>query len=170
MSGICCTTLVLTNEIVVTKNIQQVVQFPVTAPIEITSINQGIPGPPGPAGPSGQILAGVTCESATAVGDVVIMSSGVAIRAICTSYEAGSFAAVIISKESSTSCTLQFSDLTPAIYSGLIENQTYYLSDSVLGGITPSLPDNSGDIDIIVGQAFSNTRLIIRKQILSARI
>lgn len=120
-----------------------------------------------PQDSSNAIIPNVPCDPSVFVGAVVRMDSfGTAINALADNENNGNAIGVVISKSSSTVCTIRFLGVTDgAIFVGLDVTKEYYLSDITPGQITTVAPTASGSIILRVGQPFSSTRLLVNKGI-----
>ena len=109
------------------------------------------------------ILTDVPCDPSVAVGDVVRMSSGVAVQALADSFANSNSIGIIESKASTTLCNIRVLGTTGEIFTGLDETMEYYLSDTVPGAMTTTPPTATGSIYLKIGQPFSSTRLLVLK-------
>ena len=110
------------------------------------------------------ILNNVTCDSTVYVNSAVRLdSSGTAFNALADVYANSNVVGIVISKASSTLCTIQVTGVTPANFSGLDPAEEYFLSAATAGALTTTPPAASGNIVLRVGQPFSATRMLMNK-------
>lgn len=110
------------------------------------------------------VLADVDCEASVYVGSAVIMnSSGVAVNALADGIPNSNVIGIVQSKSSAIKCDIRVSGVTPEIFSGLVVESEYYLSDTINGGIVVTPTTTSGHIRLKLGQPFSSTRLMVMK-------
>lgn len=104
-------------------------------------------------------VSGMTCLSGDAVNDFVYVSAASTV-AKADADDAAKIPAVgmIVSKQSSTSCTVRVSGLATGL-SGLTAGAVYYLSAATAGAITATPP--SAPAAVPVGVAVSTTALLI---------
>lgn len=104
-------------------------------------------------------VSGMTCLSGDAVNDFVYISSASTV-AKADADDAAKIPAVgmIVSKQSSTSCTVRVSGLATGL-TGLTAGAVYYLSAATAGAITATPP--SAPAAVPVGVAVSTTALLI---------
>ena len=57
-------------------------------------------------------------------------------------------------KLSTVKCDVRVTGITPESYTGLDVTKTYYLSDTVPGGIQISIPSTTGHVRLKLGQPF----------------
>lgn len=115
----------------------------------------------GSSGTDSNLISGVTCDSGVAVGDVVRMSSGTAVKAQADTFANSKFVGTVSAKASSTECTVRVGGISDTDFSGLTESSEYYLSADIAGEVVEGPPDSG--FAVRVGIAFSATRMIISK-------
>lgn len=108
------------------------------------------------------IITDVTCDSSVAVGDVVRMSGGVAVRAIATTTNNSKAIGICVSKSDATTCNIQVTGFTSAVFVGLSESENYYLSSTTPGAITTSPPTGASQVVLHIGRAYTSTQLIVQ--------
>lgn len=105
----------------------------------------------------------VDCDSGIVVGDwVKIDGNGVAQKAQADSVSNAQLAGVVQNKSSSTKCDIVHAGPTDSIFSSLDETKTYFLSNSVAGGMTLTVPTASGSVVLKVGVPLNQTQLIVQ--------
>lgn len=118
-----------------------------------------------PAESSGIILKNVACENDVYIGAAVrMLPTGVARNAIATSFEESNFIGIVFAKPTSTTCSIRVTGVTDAIFTGLDVTKEYFLSDTVAGLITTTVPNSANRIRLIVGQPFSETQFLVNKR------
>jgi len=114
--------------------------------------------------PDSSILRDISCDPSVYVGAFVIIdSSEVARNAIADSYNNSNVVGLVESKESSTKCTVRVSGISSAIYTGLDPSLDYFLSDSVAGQLSSTVPTTSGHIKLKLGQSFGTNKFLFLK-------
>ena len=109
------------------------------------------------------VLYNVPCDPTVYVKAAVKMIGGTAFNALADSLANSNVIGVVESKPSSTLCNIRVLGVSPGIFSGLDETKEYFLSDTVDGEITTTVPTASGHIILRVGQPFSGTKLLVLK-------
>lgn len=111
-------------------------------------------------------IENVPCLASVYVGAAVIMDgTGTANNALADSLANSNVIGIVESKSSTTVCTIRVIGVTSAIFSGLDVTKEYYLSDSVAGGISTTIPTASGHVVLRIGQPFSDEEfLVVRGQ------
>ena len=113
---------------------------------------------------AGTVLLNVPCESNVAVGDAVrMLATGIARRAIADSVTNSNVLGIAIKKVTATICNVRVAGITEEIYTGLDVTAEYFLSESVDGGITTTPPTGAGEINLTIGQPFSDKRLFVAR-------
>ena len=109
-------------------------------------------------------LDNIPCDSSVAVGDFVrIDSFSVAQRALADTFDNSNLIGVVEEKLNSTSCNIRFLGASIDVFVGLDPTKEYYLSDTLPGKITTTVPTASGHVIIKVGQPITPTQLLILK-------
>ena len=110
------------------------------------------------------VLTDVPCEAAAQVSDFVRMNSvGTAVRAIADDFDNSNIIGVIESKSGSNLCNIRVSGVTDDLFTGLDVTKEYFLSDTVPGTITTTVPTTTGHVRLKVGQPFSATSFFVNK-------
>jgi len=114
---------------------------------------------------SNVILVDVPCDSSVYVKSAVRMeSTGIAYNALADSIANSNVIGIVISKSSVTTCTIRVTGITDGVFTGLDVTQEYYLSHSVAGEITTTVPPSgSGYIRLKLGQPYSDTQFLVMK-------
>lgn len=114
--------------------------------------------------PDSSLLKDVACLSSVYVGAfVIINSSEIAENALADQYSNSNVIGLVESKSSATICDIRVSGISSAIFSSLDTSLDYYLSDSVPGGLSATVPTTSGHIKLKLGQAFGTTKFLFSK-------
>lgn len=122
----------------------------VTAELETTLVNA--------------VLENVTCLSSVYVGAAVRMNaSGVALNAIADGLANSNVIGIVESKSDATTCTIRVAGVTLDLFVGLDVSKEYFLSDTVAGDITTTVPTTTGHVKIKVGQPFSDETFLYQK-------
>lgn len=112
----------------------------------------------------GLVLKDVPCDSTVYVKAAVRMNgSGVAFNALADSKANSNVIGIVQAKSSSTLCDIRVTGVTPSIFTGLDETKEYFLSATVDGEITTTVPTGTGEVVLILGQPFSATRFMVNK-------
>ena len=110
------------------------------------------------------VLSDVPCNASVFVGAAVRMTSGgTAVNAIGDSVSNANVIGIVESKSSSTVCNIRVLGVSGSIYSGLDVTKEYYLSDSIEGLVTNTIPTASGSVMLKLGQPFSATEFLMVK-------
>jgi hypothetical protein len=110
------------------------------------------------------VLLNVDCEASVYIGAaVVVNASGVARNALADSTANSNVLGIVQAKASSVLCDIRVLGVSSAVYSSLDVTKEYYLSDSVAGEITTTVPTASGSVKIKLGQPFSSTEFLMSK-------
>ena len=110
------------------------------------------------------LLSNVPCATAVYVGAAVRMDgTGTAQNAIATSAANSNIIGIVESKSSSTVCSIRVLGVSEGLFTGLDVTKEYYLSDTVAGDITTTVPTASGSIILKVGQPYSATDFLVLK-------
>ena len=113
---------------------------------------------------SGLILENVPCDSTVYVGAAVYLNgAGIAHNGLADDEATSNIIGIVISKASSLLCTIRVLGVTPAIFAGLDVTKEYFLSDTVAGEITTTVPTNSGHVVLKLGQPFSTDKFVVIK-------
>lgn len=115
------------------------------------------------------VLENVECEASVFIGAVVRMDSGIAKNALANNKANSNVIGVVQNKISSTRCDIRVTGITPEIFSGLDDTKEYFLSDTVAGVITTSIPTASGTVVVKIGQPFTDKMFLVLKQIMAVR-
>lgn len=119
---------------------------------------------PNNIGGANVVLTNVDCEASVYVGAAVIMqSSGVAKNAIADSLANSNVIGIVESKASSVLCNIRVLGTTASIFAGLDVTKEYFLSDTVAGALTTTIPTTSGHVMLKLGQPFSATEFMVLK-------
>lgn len=114
--------------------------------------------------PDSSILKNVDCLTDVYVGSFVyINSSEIAVNALANAYSTSNVIGLVERKDGDNKCDIRISGVSSAIFSGLDSSEDYYLSDSVAGGISSTVPVTSGHIKIKLGQSFGETKFLFSK-------
>lgn len=110
------------------------------------------------------VLTDVPCNSSVYVGAAVRMTSGgTAVNAQGNSISNANVIGIVEEKSSTTICNIRVLGVSSSIFSGLDVTKEYYLSDSIAGLITTTIPTASGSVMLKLGQPFSSTEFLIIK-------
>lgn len=108
------------------------------------------------------LIENVACNTAVYVGAWVRAdSSGVIQNAIADDYSTSNVIGVVVSKQSSGVCTVKISGITDSLFTGLDPAEDYYLSDTVAGAFTTTVPTTSGHIKLEIGKAFGTDKFLV---------
>jgi len=116
------------------------------------------------------IVTNVACQGSVYVGAVVYaVSSGTVANAIGNSPATSKVIGICIKKQSTFLCDVLVGGYTPEIYSGLDVTKTYYLSDSVAGGLRDSSPTTPTRVQVRIGRALNDKILVFQPGTLLVR-
>lgn len=118
----------------------------------------------GAADTSNVILKNVTCNSDVYVGAVVRLdSAGVAFNASADTEANSNMIGICETKSSTVLCDIRVLGTTSGIFSGLDPAKEYFLSDTIAGGISTTIPTTSGHFVLKIGQPYSATKMLVLK-------
>lgn len=110
------------------------------------------------------VIPNVPCEATVFIGAAVVMKiDGVAKNGLADGIANSNIIGIVDSKKDSTTCTIRVANVTLDVFAGLDVTREYYLSSTVPGEITTSVPTASGTVRLKLGQPFSATSLLIMK-------
>lgn len=119
---------------------------------------------PASIGGANVVLPNIACESSVYVGAAVYMQpSGIAANAIATSLSTSNVLGIVESKSSSTVCNIRVIGASGSLFTGLDVTIEYYLSDTIAGEITGTIPTTSGHVALKLGQPLSETEFVVLK-------
>jgi hypothetical protein len=113
---------------------------------------------------SNVVILNVTCDLTVYVGAAVIMDgSGVAQNALADSKANSNVIGIVEAKSDTTTCDIRVLGVSASIFSGLDVTKEYYLSNTVPGQITTTVPATTGHVKAKLGQPFSATEMLVLK-------
>tara|TARA_R110000851_G_scaffold91621_3_gene199990 strand:- start:923 stop:1357 length:435 start_codon:yes stop_codon:yes gene_type:complete len=119
---------------------------------------------PSTIGGANVVIPNVPCLSSVYVGAAVIMNTGgTASNAIATSLATSNVIGIVEFKPSLNQCNIRVIGVSLGIFVGLDVVKEYYLSDTIEGLITTTIPTASGSIMLKLGQPFSATEFLVTK-------
>lgn len=110
-------------------------------------------------------ILGLTCDASVYIGAVVRMSGSTVVNAIADSVSNSQVIGICVAKDNATTCDVQVTGFTIAIFSGLDPANIYFLSDTTPGAITTTIPTSANHVVLNMGQAYTATRFIIEPKI-----
>lgn len=106
----------------------------------------------------------IDCDATVFVGAAVRTdAAGVAFNALADDISTSNVLGIVQQKISSTKCVVRLSGATPAIFAGLDPTKIYFLSDTVAGEVTTTVPSGSGHVIYEIGQPLSATKFVVDK-------
>lgn len=118
----------------------------------------------------GDVIPDLACDTAVNVGDLVYLAADSLLKsAIATSITTSQVVGICDAKTSPGACNLRISGLSGAYLTGLIPGSKYFLSESVLGGLSPTAATSLGAVVVEIGVARTSDTLTISPQILLIR-
>lgn len=111
----------------------------------------------------------VSCDSSVYVGSIVRMNGATAVNALADSFTNSKVIGICINKPTSTTCDILTCGFTGNVFAGLSTSATYFLSDSILGGITSTPPTNSGSYVIRIGRTQNGQNIIFQLERVAKR-
>lgn len=119
---------------------------------------------PDTLGGANVVIPSVPCEASVFVGSAVIMqASGIAKNGLADSLANSNIIGIVESKTSSLVCNIRVLGVSGSLFVGLDVTKEYYLSETVLGGISTVPPVNSGSVILKIGQPYSATEMLVNK-------
>lgn len=109
------------------------------------------------------VINGIECDASVYVGAAVYMSAGfIAKNTLANEVGTSRMVGFVESKESDTVCSIRVNGPSKGIFTGLIANSEYFLSDVTEGAIMTTLPIGEGHVIVSVGMPISSNRLIVK--------
>lgn len=110
------------------------------------------------------VLYNIACEISVYVGAAVyIQNTGVAANAIATSLATSNVLGIVEGKSTTTLCNIRVIGASSPLFIGLDVTKEYYLSDTVDGLITTTIPSTTGHVALKLGQPLSQTEFVVLK-------
>jgi hypothetical protein len=119
---------------------------------------------PDTLGGANVVIPSVPCEASVFVGAAVIMQgSGIAKNGLADSLANSNIIGIVESKATSIICNIRVLGVSGSLFVGLDVTKEYYLSESVVGGISTLPPVSSGSVILKIGQPYSATEMLVNK-------
>jgi hypothetical protein len=110
------------------------------------------------------VILNVPCELSVYVKSAVRMkSNGEATNALADSEANANVLGIVVNKPTTTTCDIRVLGVTAEIFTALDVTKEYYLSDTVAGELTTTIPVDSGHVVLRLGQPFSTTEFMVNK-------
>ncbi len=112
------------------------------------------------------VIFNVDCDSTVYVGAAVYMSvGGVALNGLADDITTSNIIGLVIAKSSSTKCDIRVAGVSEEIYSSLNMIKEYFLSDTVAGELTLTVPSTSGHVVVVIGKPFTDKTLHVKSEL-----
>lgn len=108
------------------------------------------------------VIQDLPCDSSVYIGAVVRMSGSTVVNALADSRANSNVIGICVSKSSSTLCNVQVIGFTDSIFSSLDVTKNYFLSDTVAGAITTTIPTTAGHVVLNLGKPLSSSKFILQ--------
>lgn len=119
---------------------------------------------------SPDLIQTFSCDASVYIGAWVYLDvSGVAQNAIATSVSASNVIGVVEQKPNSTACLVRVLGVTRELFTGLTINLPYFLSSTVAGDMTTSIPTGSGEVVLRLGTPTTDKKLLVAPQMRMVR-
>ena len=108
------------------------------------------------------VLSAVACDTSVYLGSLVRLDgTGTFINALADNFINSKVFGICVAKSSPILADILLpGGITPSIYSGLLYEQSYFLSPTTAGDMTTIVPTGSGQMILNVGQAYTGMRLL----------
>jgi len=126
-------------------------------------------GKPQDPNPPNTVIPDVPCDPTVYVGAWVRMNGGIAVNAQADTKTNANVIGVVESKSDATTCTIRFLGISLTIFSMLDETKEYFLSATVAGEMTTTVPTLPGQCVIKLGQPFTTDRFLVLKEFRAVR-
>ena len=114
--------------------------------------------------PDSSLLADVSCSPDVYIGSfVVINAAEIAENALANDYQTSNVIGLVESKSSVDKCDIRVSGISKAIFANLDPSLDYFLSDTVPGSLSSTIPTASGHVKLKLGQAFGSSKFLFAK-------
>jgi hypothetical protein len=107
-------------------------------------------------------LSGLTSDASVAIKDVVYSDGGVIKSAIASTVLLSGALGICVAKLSPTSATIVFAGRIEGLFTGLDDSKDYFLSPTVAGAITTTVPTAPGEIILRIGRAIGSTIFVVQ--------
>lgn len=111
------------------------------------------------------LLSSQACDASVSVGDWVRWNGSTLVRAIADSLDNANVFGVCEAKPTSTTANVRVGGVTAAIFSGLDNAKTYFLSDAVAGWMTKqgvNIPTDPGHIVLTLGRPVDGQKFLVQ--------
>jgi len=120
---------------------------------------------------SNALLPDVPCDASVYVTAAVKMdATGTALNALADSLANSNVIGIVENKPTPTTCDIRVGNITLSVFAGLDVTKQYYLSAITPGALLTTIPLNSGEVILKVGQPFSGTELLVDRGQATVRI
>ena len=114
--------------------------------------------------PDSSMILNVACHPSVYIGSFVYIDEfEIARNAKANSYNTSNVLGIVESKPNSNLCNIRVSGISSELFSGLDPAFDYFLSDTVDGGISSSVPTISGHVKLKLGQSFGTKKFLFQK-------
>ena len=107
-------------------------------------------------------VSGLTCDAAVAIKDVVYSDLGIIKPALADSIALSGAIGICIAKLNPTMCTIVFAGRIEGLFFGLDDSKDYFLSPSVAGAMTTTVPVGAGQIILRIGRPIGATIFVVQ--------
>lgn len=117
------------------------------------------------------VLANVPCDASVFITAAVRMTGGgTAINALADSLANSNVIGVVEGKPTATTCDIRVSGTSLSVFAGLDVTKQYFLSATTPGQMATTIPVNSGEIILKIGQPFSSDTFLVDKGQATVRV
>jgi len=113
----------------------------------------------------GLVLKDHICDISVYEGSFVYIESGIALNGLADDISTSRVIGVVEFKSSTTTCDIRIGGITEELFSGLDDNNNYFLSPTVVGGITLTAPTTSNNVVVKIGNPISDKIMLLGIQL-----
>lgn len=109
------------------------------------------------------VIENIACDITVYEGAAVRIDSGTVYNALADSLANSNVLGIVEEKLNDTTCNVRVMGVTLDHYTGLDETKEYFLSDTVAGALTTTVPVTTGHVRLKLGQPFDSERFVFMK-------
>jgi len=117
----------------------------------------------------GLLISDQLCDASVYVGALVYIEGGTAFNGLADDMSTSKVIGIVEDKSSTTTCDIRIGGLSDEIFTGLDDNNNYFLSPSVAGGITLTAPNTSNHVVVKIGNPITDKIMLIGIEVRAKR-
>lgn len=111
----------------------------------------------------GDLLLVIDCDVSVYIGAAVYLDGGgIAQNGLANATSTSNVLGIVETKQTPTRCVVRVAGITPEHFTGLVEDTQYFLSATIPGEITTTVPGGPGHLIAPVGTPITDKRLSIK--------